>query len=61
MTTTSPGEQGWWGLPTPVNCVTGFSEVVKHIAVLLPVAQQCRFNVATIVIMRSAKRLPALS
>ena len=34
MTTASPGEQGW-GLPTPVSCVPGFSEVVKRVAVLL--------------------------
>jgi hypothetical protein len=34
MTTASPGERRW-GLLTPVSCVTGFSEVAKHIAVLL--------------------------
>jgi hypothetical protein len=52
MTTAPPGEQGW-GLPTPGSCVTGFSEVVEHATLLLPVAQQCRFNVAMIVIMHS--------
>jgi hypothetical protein len=34
MSTASPREQGW-ELPTPVSCVTSFSEVVEHVAVLL--------------------------
>ena len=33
-----------WGLPTPVSYVTGFSEVVKHIAALLPQRSDDRHN-----------------
>jgi hypothetical protein len=43
MTTASPGKQGW-GLPNPVSCATGFSEVVKHIAVLLLQRDDDRHN-----------------
>jgi hypothetical protein len=34
MSAASPRERGW-GLPTSVSCVTGFSEVVKCVAMLL--------------------------
>jgi hypothetical protein len=34
MSTASLGKQGW-ELPTPASCVTSFSEVVEHVAVLL--------------------------